>query len=200
MISPFKGRFRITQTQHETHDGLDIVALDDPTVYSTIDGTVEKVGWESTLNHYKGFGYYVVLRTGDLYYFFGHLVKNSSPLKVGSRIRKGEIVGVMGNTGRSTGPHLHYCCRRDRSKAKVQNISTLSGIPNREGEYKPSTSGTTFLKPGTWNVRTGPSFDAAVARVVKGTQTVIYVDIVSGDGIKWYQLRDGNYISVNACV
>lgn len=200
MISPFKGRFRVTQTQHETHDGLDIVALDDPTVYSTIDGVVVKVGWENVLIHSQGFGYYVVLRHDNLYYFFGHLKSKSSPLKEGQKIARGDVVGIMGNTGRSTGPHLHYCCRRDRSKAKVQNISKLSGIPNREGEYKPSTSGTTFLKPGTWNVRTGPSFDAPVARVVKGTQTVIYVDVVRGDGINWYQLRDGTYISVNACV
>lgn len=203
MNTPFKGRFRITQTQHETHDGLDIVALDDLTVYSTVTGHIVKAGWESNLNHYKGFGYYVVIEEigTKMFYFFGHLQKNSCPIREGYTVLKGEKIGIMGNTGRSTGAHLHYCCRKYRSKDHVQDISKISGIPNREGVYTSSTGGTTFLKPGTWNVRKSPEFRTDnIARVVKGTQTVIYVDIVEGDGVKWYELRDGNYISVNACI
>ena len=51
------------------------------------------------------------------------------------------------------------------------------------------------IRDSTWNVRKGPSLNAPVARIVKGPQTVTYVDIVDG----FYLLRDGCYIGVNAC-
>lgn len=201
MTSPIKGKFRVTQTQHSEHDGLDMVALDDVNIYSTVNGYIVKVGWENILNHKQGFGYYVVVKqiNTEIYYFYGHLEKNSCALKQGDYVSKGTKIGVMGNTGRSTGAHLHYCCRKYRSKDHVLDISKISCIPNKIGTYDFSTSGTAFLRKGSWNVRKSPDFSNNVVRIVKGPQTVIYVDIVEGDGIQWYQLRDGNYISVNAC-
>ena len=62
-----------------------------------------------------------------------------------------------------------------------------------------------MLKPGSWNVRNAPSMGATISRVVKGEQSVTYVDIVSESNPqkygerKFYKLRDGKYISVNAC-
>lgn len=213
MYAPHKGKFKVTQTQHSLHDGLDIVGITSKDVFATVNGQVEIAGWENVNDKKQGFGMYVRIRksaSNDRYYY-GHLKEIT--VKVGQIVKAGQKIGVEGNTGRSTGSHVHYCVRENASKYQVKSTPAISGIPNKEGTYnfdgktitdvrakKASTNaGTTTLKSGSWNVRVGASFDSAVDRVVKGPQSVTYVDIVEGDGIKWYKLRDGCFLSVNAC-
>lgn len=136
MNCPFKGKFKVTQQfKGSAHDGLDIVGLENKNIYSTVDGTVERAGWENSLNHKKGFGLYVRIKennSSDRYYF-GHLSKVA--VKVGQRVKIGDLLGTEGNTGRSTGSHCHYCVRTDASKSKFRNICEISGIPNELGTY-----------------------------------------------------------------
>ncbi len=92
--SPFTGRLQM-------HEGLDIAARPGTPVKATADGVVIYSGWKSdfgklvTVDH--GYGY----RTR-----YGHLSKIY--VKNGQRIKRGDTVGSVGSTGRSTGPHLHY--------------------------------------------------------------------------------------------
>lgn len=81
-----------------------------------------------------------------------------------------------------------------------------SGKPAQAPAAKPDqTMGHTELKPGSWNVRRGPSLGSPVARVVTGPQPVTYVRIVPEQNpAAWgkrsfYQLRDGTYLSTKAC-
>lgn len=209
--TPHLGKFTVTQIQSSTHDGLDIVGKTSKNVYATVDGLVERAGWENPNEHTQGFGLYVRIKqsVGADRYYYGHL--KSVSVKVGQRVKAGQLIGVEGSTGKSTGSHVHYCIRTNASKYQVKSASAISGIPNKVGTYtsdgskvapateKKSNGGTVTLKSGLWNVRKGPSFDSYIDRTVKGPQSVTYVDIVSGDGIKWYKLRDGCYLSVNAC-
>lgn len=200
MNSPYMGKFKVTQVQSASHDGLDLVGIDGKEIHSTVKGTVVHAGWENPSDHSQGFGLYVVIKkegTSD-YYFFGHL--SGTFVVVGDDVKITDVIGIEGSTGRSTGSHCHYCARRNRSKANPLNMTTVSGIPNSIGTYddgyRPQKkSGFAQLRKGTWNVRTSPSLSAPVARIVKGKQLVSYVDIVNG----FYKLKDGNYISKNAC-
>lgn len=136
MNSPYKGKFKVTQQfKGIKHDGLDLVGLDSKEIYSTVDGTVEVAGWENRLNTKQGFGLYVRIKqngTADRYYF-GHLSKIN--VKVGQAVKKGDIIGTEGNTGRSTGSHCHYCVRSCCLKTQCKDICKISGIENKLGIF-----------------------------------------------------------------
>ncbi len=84
------------------HEGIDISAPIGSEVYSSGDGVVELV---VSSNH--GYGNNVIVNHGFGYKTrYAHL--KATKVVVGQRVKRGEIVGLLGNTGRSTGPHLHY--------------------------------------------------------------------------------------------
>ena len=155
MLAPYKGKFRVSQQYKGTaHDGLDIVGIDSKNVYSTIDGVVEKAGWENALNHKQGFGLYVrIKRNGSTdKYYFGHLSKLS--VKAGDKVTVGTLLGVEGNTGYSFGSHCHYCVRGNGSKSQIRDICAISGIPNTIGTYE-SDLGKNITPDVIYCVRTG---------------------------------------------
>jgi len=84
------------------HYGTDLHLITGDPVYASFDGIVR-------INRYDGGGYgnYVLVRHyNGLETLYGHL--SESKVKVGQLVKAGEIIGLGGNTGRSTGPHLHY--------------------------------------------------------------------------------------------
>ena len=86
------------------HNGLDLRAKNEP-AYAMMDGIVEKVGYDNRS------GNYVTLRHGKFYISYCHL--SSIIVRKGESVFPGIIVGVTGNTGRSTGSHLHLTCKKD---------------------------------------------------------------------------------------
>lgn len=86
------------------HNGLDLSAKNEP-AYAMMDGIVEKVGYD---NHS---GNYVTLRHGNYRVSYCHL--SSIIVRKGEYVYPGIIVGVTGDTGRSTGSHLHLTCKKD---------------------------------------------------------------------------------------
>ena len=135
MNSPYMGKFRVSQQFKSTHDGLDLVGIDSKEIHSTVNGIVERAGWENPANQNQGFGLYVRIRkdgTNERYYF-GHLSKVN--VKVGEHVKITQIIGIEGNTGYSFGSHCHYCCRNNASKSEIRNICNISGIPNKLGIY-----------------------------------------------------------------
>lgn len=143
MNSPFKGKFKITSIQGNRtlngktayHDGLDMVGIDSKNVYSTINGVVEYAGWENSINHKQGFGLYVRIKQNGSVdkYYFGHL--SQIKVKKGQIVSAGDLIGIEGSTGNSTGSHVHYCIRGNGSKKEIRNVSIISGIPNVVGTY-----------------------------------------------------------------
>ncbi|MBQ8593516.1 MAG: M23 family metallopeptidase [Bacteroidaceae bacterium] len=83
------------------HSGMDFSANPGTPVYVTGNGTVKKAGWETgyglTIEIEHGFGYQTR---------YAHL--KSIGVKKGQKVTRGEIIGGVGSTGKSTGPHLHY--------------------------------------------------------------------------------------------
>ena len=84
------------------HEGIDISAPQGSDVYASGNGVVEMA---VVSNH--GYGNHVIINHGFGYKTrYAHL--RSIKVSIGQRIKRGELIGYLGNTGRSTGPHLHY--------------------------------------------------------------------------------------------
>jgi murein DD-endopeptidase MepM/ murein hydrolase activator NlpD len=93
--NPFTGQYYI-------HKGIDLSTYrsGDPVVV-TADGQVVTIDWD------EGFGTYVIIKHKHGYYTrYAHLLV--SRVRVGQRVQQGDVIGLIGNTGLSTGPHLHY--------------------------------------------------------------------------------------------
>jgi murein DD-endopeptidase MepM/ murein hydrolase activator NlpD len=83
------------------HSGLDISADRGTAVHATADGTVESAAFNG------GYGNSVVLDHGfGISTRFGHL--SSYAVKVGQKVKRNQVVGYVGSTGRTTGTHVHY--------------------------------------------------------------------------------------------
>ena len=88
------------------HTGMDLAAPVGSLVSAAADGTVEHSGWMN------GYGNLIILDHGNGYEtYYGHLSRLD--VMEGQSIRRGERIGAVGSTGRSTGPHLHYEVRVD---------------------------------------------------------------------------------------
>ena len=83
------------------HEGMDFSANIGTPVYATGNGVVTKAGWQS------GYGKIIKIDHGYGYEtWYAHL--NDMDVRVGQKVVRGQVIGEVGNTGKSTGPHLHY--------------------------------------------------------------------------------------------
>ena len=83
------------------HAGMDFAASTGTEIYATGDGIVIFSGWK------QGYGNTIIIDHGFGYKtLYGHNDKNN--VRVGQKVVRGEIIGLVGNTGKSVGPHLHY--------------------------------------------------------------------------------------------
>lgn len=99
--SGFSMRVHPIYKVNKFHYGMDFVAKEGTPIYATADGTVEMA------QNYLGYGNFIMIDHGDGYKTaYGHL--NSIGVKKKQNVVRGQIIGTIGNTGISTGPHLHY--------------------------------------------------------------------------------------------
>ncbi len=85
------------------HKGVDFAAPRGTPIYSAGDGVIEKAG------RFGGYGKYIRIRhNSDYSTAYAHLYKFAKNIFPGKRVKQGTIIGFVGSTGRSTGPHLHY--------------------------------------------------------------------------------------------
>ncbi len=144
-LSPFEtGKFRLTSPYgnrvlngaKQFHSGIDIVGEGTKVVCSVCDGTVlssqiitdkQNRTWE--------WGNYVSIQAGDgTVHYYCHL--ESRAVKKGDKVKKGQKIGIMGNTGYSFGAHTHFEVRRNN---KAINAAEYLGIPNKVGQYNVRT-------------------------------------------------------------
>lgn len=84
------------------HLGMDFTAPHGTPIYATADGVITDAGFNT-----GGFGNRVVINHGNSYEtLYGHMYRIKA--RVGQRVKRGEVIGYVGNTGKSSGPHCHY--------------------------------------------------------------------------------------------
>lgn len=104
--SPFGYRANPFTGLRTYHSAIDIVMSRGTSVKATMDGTVADTGYNSV------FGNYVILKHSEGYQsLYAHL--DSVAAKEGSKVSQGTVIGKSGNTGQSTGPHLHFSIFRN---------------------------------------------------------------------------------------
>lgn len=103
LSSPY-GRRRHPILMYEIfHHGVDLAAPTNTPIMAAMDGVITQLGRKG------GYGKYIRLRHTDGYQTaYGHMNGYRQDLKVGSKVKRGEVIGYVGSTGRSTGPHLHF--------------------------------------------------------------------------------------------
>ncbi|MDD3322447.1 MAG: M23 family metallopeptidase [Paludibacter sp.] len=101
MASGFGWRIDPVYHTRRFHAGMDFAAPTGTDIFATGNGTIISAGWQQgygnciQINH--GYGYQTV---------YGHMSRIIA--KVGQKVKRGEVIGLVGSTGKSTGPHLHY--------------------------------------------------------------------------------------------
>ena len=119
-------RHPIYKTQ-KFHSGVDYAAPKGTAIYASGNGVVE------IARYVNGYGNFVKLRHNSEYETaYGHMQRFASGIRPGVRVRKGQIIGYVGSTGRSTGPHLHFEIIRKGQrinplKAQVATGNDLTG-------------------------------------------------------------------------
>lgn len=101
---PVEGIF--TQYFHRWHSGIDLGVSVGTPVVATHSGTVNFADW-STI----GYGYLVIIENGQFITYYAHLERFN--VVAGESVGRGSIIGWSGNTGNSSGPHLHYEVRQN---------------------------------------------------------------------------------------
>ena len=116
------------------HSGVDYAAPRGTAIYASGAGTIEMA------RYVNGYGNFIKIRHNSEYETaYGHMQKFAAGMRPGVRVKKGQIIGYVGSTGRSTGPHLHFEILRkgqriDPLKAKVATGNDLTG--NQLAEFK----------------------------------------------------------------
>ena len=104
------------------HRGLDFAAPLGTPVFAAGDGVVEKAGWNGS------YGRYIRIRhTGTYKTAYAHLSGFNKNVRIGKRVLQGKIIGYVGSSGRSTGPHLHYEVLRNNKQINPVKIKLPAG-------------------------------------------------------------------------
>lgn len=104
------------------HKGVDFAARRGTPIYAAGDGKIETAGWV------RGYGKYIRIRHNGTYKTaYAHMNGFAKGIKGGSRVRQGQVIGYVGTTGRSTGPHLHYEVLKKGVQVNPQSMKLPTG-------------------------------------------------------------------------
>ncbi len=116
MASGFGYRTDPFTKARKMHEGMDFTAKSGTPIYATGDGVVAKAD-----NTASGYGNHIVIRHGFGYEtLYAHLSKYNT--RAGQRVKRGDIIGYVGSTGRSEAPHLHYEVLKDKKVVNPLNF------------------------------------------------------------------------------
>lgn len=113
ITSRFGMRFHPVDKRDKVHNGIDLTATNDghsghvDHICAHTGGTVENVGFGDSV------GYYINIRVDKFTVMVYRHLRDLPTLKKGQTVKKGDIIGYMGKTGKTTGPHLHWGIKRN---------------------------------------------------------------------------------------
>ena len=129
LSSPFGNRKHPILGFTKHHNGTDFAAPTGTPIMASGNGTVIKAGWCGNGGNCVRIRHNSSYTTG-----YGHLSKFAT--KTGRRVRQGQIIGYVGNTGMSTGPHLHYTVKYNGKFINSQKLKLPSGKILKGNERK----------------------------------------------------------------
>ena len=131
LSSPFGMRKHPIDGFNKMHKGTDFAAPMGTPIMASGSGIVKKAGWCG------GGGNCVVITHNSTYQtIYAHMSKFSKGVRNGVRVKQGQIIGYVGSTGKSTGPHLHYEVLMNGKRINSQTLKLPSGKVLRGNERK----------------------------------------------------------------
>ena len=122
LSSPFGMRKHPIDGFNKMHRGTDFAAPMGTPIMASGDGVVKKASWCG------GGGNCVVIKHNSTYQtVYAHMSKFASGIRSGVRVKQGQVIGFVGSTGKSTGPHLHYEVIVNGKRINSQNLKLPSG-------------------------------------------------------------------------
>ena len=122
LSSPFGMRKHPIDGYNKMHKGTDFAAPQGTPIMASGDGVIKKAGWCG------GGGNCVVIRHNSSYQtVYAHMSKFAKGIRSGVRVKQAQIIGYVGSTGKSTGPHLHYEVIFNGKKINSQKLKLPSG-------------------------------------------------------------------------
>ncbi len=106
---------------NKMHKGVDFAAPSGTPIFAAGDGVIDKIGRNG------GYGNYIRIKhNGSLKTAYAHMRRFAKGMKSGKRVKQGDVIGYVGTTGRSTGPHLHFEVLKDGAQINPRKIKTAN--------------------------------------------------------------------------
>jgi murein DD-endopeptidase MepM/ murein hydrolase activator NlpD len=119
--SPFGMRKHPILRKYKLHTGIDYAAIWGTPIFAGGDATIKFLGRKS------GYGKVITLEHHEqVISLYAHLAKFAKNLKVGDKVKQGEVIGYIGQSGRATGPHLHYEIKVDNKPVNPELFAKSS--------------------------------------------------------------------------
>ena len=120
--SPFGKRLHPIKKRWIIHWGVDYAAPKGTKIFAGGDGTVQVAKYNG------GYGNYIKIRHNSEYSTaYGHMWKFAKGIRPGVRVKQGQVIGYVGSTGLSTGPHLHYEVIKNGKRVNPRTIRAATG-------------------------------------------------------------------------
>lgn len=123
LTSSFGNRKHPILGYNKMHKGVDFGAPRGTPIYAAGDGVIDYAGWNG------GYGKYVRIRhNGEYSTAYAHMKGIKKGIGKGKRVKQGQVIGYLGSTGRSTGPHLHYEILKNNKQVNPMKVKMPSGL------------------------------------------------------------------------
>lgn len=107
------------------HTGTDFAAPHGAAILAAADGVITFIDWNG--GPHRGYGKYTIIRHNNTYSTaYAHQSRFAPKLQKGSKVRQGQVIGFVGSTGYSTGPHLHYEVIKNGEKINPEKITSFT--------------------------------------------------------------------------
>lgn len=120
----------VTREIGKMHYGIDLATPVGTPVVAALSGVIARAGWENEEDHKQGFGLRIWQRCGNIFICYAHL--SQMEVYAGYNVTAGERIGLTGNTGASSGPHLHLEVRENTILSKGVEFGFIEESANAQ--------------------------------------------------------------------
>lgn len=165
------------------HNGVDFGCVQGTPIKAVAAGVVERTGFDST-----GYGYYVKLKHIAGYYtLYGHF--SMIEVASGTVVKEGDLLGFSGNTGNSTGAHLHFEVRKIGEERNGYNGAVDPMTIDSIEQVEQLPKGYARSLTNNLNIRIGPGLvDAVIGKINYGDTVRLTGGETTNDGIVWREI------------